>query len=438
MKSGAEFFIRFRHYKNCMTDAFALVDCNNFYASAEKVFNPKLHKKPVVVLSNNDGCIISRSDEARQIGVQMGAPLFKMQHLLDENHAEVFSSNYELYGDMSARFVGSLQEFTPEIEVYSIDEAFLGFDAKQDNLNEIGFNVKEKIKKWTGLPVSVGIGETKTLAKLANRIARHSKKAKGVLNLYHSPYTNEALKITEVGDVWGIGRNTVEKLLCHNIKTAFDLSSMDLRQARKLLTVVGARVVLELRGVSCLSLESNAPKRHSITCSRSFGQTVENLAQMREVIAVFIARAAEKLRKQSLAAKTVTVFVATDRFNSQTSYYSNAFTYRSIYPTDTNFELQKLAFLCLEKIFDERHCYKKAGVILGGLVPAEELSGRLFDAKKWQRFRRVMQTVDKINRKFGRDTIHIANANPKGAWQGKCAHRSNRCTTRFDEIITVT
>lgn len=421
-----------------MTTAFGLVDCNNFYASAEKVFDPKLDKKPVVVLSNNDGCIISRSDEARRIGVKMGAPLFKVQNLLDENDAEILSSNYELYGDMSARFMGTLREFTPEIEIYSIDEAFLGFDPKNDNLNEIGLNIREKVKKWTGLRTSIGIAETKTLAKLANRIARRSQKAKGVLNLYHSPYLNEALKITEIGNIWGISRNTVEKLLRHNIKTAFDLSAMDLRAARKILSVVGARIVLELRGVSCLSLETVKPTKHSITCSRSFGRVIETRAQMREAIAVFIARAAEKLRKQHLAAKFVTVFIATDRFYSQPSYYSNSFTHSSIYPTDTNFELQKLAFLCLDEIFNHEYFYRKAGVILSGLVSVEEQNGRLFDEKKYDRSRRVMKAVDEINRKFGRDKIRFAAANPKGVWRGKCAHRSNRYTTRFGEILKVT
>lgn len=421
-----------------MQDAFALVDCNNFYVSVERVFNPKLRRKPVVVLSNNDGCVISRSDEARQIGIKMGAPLFKVQNLLDENKVEIFSSNYELYGDMSARMMGTLREFTPEIEVYSIDEAFLGFDANRENLNEIGFSIREKVKKWTGLPTSIGIAETKTLAKLANRIARKSQKAKGVLNLYHSPYLTEALKITEVGDIWGISRNTVEKLLRHNIKTAFELSLLDLRQARKLLSVVGARIVLELRGVSCLSLETIKPQRHSITCSRSFGRAIENRSQMREAVAVFIARAAEKLRKQNLAAKTVTVFIATDRFYSQPSYYSNAFTSSAYYPTGTNFELQKLAFSCLEKIFDARFFYKKAGVILSGLIPAEELNGRLFDEEKYDRSRRVTKAVDEINRKFGHDTIRFATANPEGVWKGKCAYRSNRYTTKFDEILTVT
>ena len=421
-----------------MPDAFALVDCNNFYVSCEQLFNPKLLKRPVVVLSNNDGCIISRSDEAKQIGVKMGAPLFKAQKLLDENNAAILSSNYELYGDMSARVMKTLQHFTPEIEIYSIDEAFLGFETKRADLDKIGVDVKEKVKKWTGLPVAIGIAETKTLSKIANRIARKSAKAKGVLNLYRSPYINDALKMTEIGDVWGIGRNTVEKLLQHNIKTAFDLSLLDMRCARKLLTVVGARIVLELRGVSCLSLETVKPKRLSVTCSRSFGQAIENYTQMREAVAVFIARAAEKLRREKLAAKSVTVFIITDRFRADALYYSNSYTENSAYPTDTTFELQKLAFSCLDKIFVAGgHLYRKAGVILSNLISADGLNGRLFEEKKWENSRRVMRAVDEINRKFGREKIHLASANPKGIWQGKCERRSNRYTTRFDEILTV-
>ena len=415
-----------------------MVDCNNFYVSCEQVFNPKLLKRPVVVLSNNDGCIISRSDEAKQIGVKMGAPLFKTQKLLEAHNAAILSSNYELYGDMSARVMKTLQHFTPEIEVYSIDEAFLGFETNRADLDKIGFQVKEKVKKWTGLPVAIGIAETKTLSKIANRIARKSAKAKGVLNLYQSPYINEALKMTEIGDVWGIGRSSVEKLLQHNIKTAFDLSLLDMQRARRLLTVVGARIVLELRGVSCLSLETVKPKRLSITCSRSFGQAVENYSQMREAVAVFIARAAEKLRRECLAAKSVTVFIMTDRFRADALYYSNTFTENSVYPTDTTFELQKLAFSCLDKIFADGHLYRKAGVILSGLISTDGLNGRLFDEKKWENSRRVMKAVDEINRKFGRGKIRLASANPEGVWRGKCERRSNRWTTRFDEILTVT
>ena len=297
-----------------MSNAFALIDCNNFYASTERVFNPKLHKKPVVVLSNNDGCVIARSEEAKQIGVTMGAPLFKVKNLLDENRAEIFSSNYELYGDMSARVMENLRSFSPEVEIYSIDEAFLGFDTKHDDFNEIGFNIREKIKKWTGIPVSVGIAETKTLAKLANRFA---KKTDGISNLYRSPFVEDALRITPVKDLWGIGRASVEKLENCGVKNAFDLREMDLRHARKMLTVVGARLVLELRGVSCLPLELVPPPKKSITCSRSFGQAVENYEIVREAVAFFLARAAEKLRKHNLAANAVTVFIGTDRFNPQ-------------------------------------------------------------------------------------------------------------------------
>lgn len=438
MRSGEKFFIQFNRTEIFMPDAFALVDCNNFYVSVERVFNPKLQKKPVVVLSNNDGCIISRSEEAKQIGVKMGAPLFKMQGLLEKNRAKILSSNYELYGDMSSRLMESLRRFTPEIEVYSIDEAFLGLDTNRDELNQLGPIIQKNVKKWLGLPISIGIAQTKTLAKLANRIAKKSQKAKGILNLYHSPYLNEALKITKVDDIWGISRATAEKLQKHDIKTAYELSSIDLRLARKLLTVIGARIVLELRGISCLALEPAISPKHSITCSRSFGQSVRDFAKMREIIAVFLARAAEKMRRQHLAAKSVTVFIATDRFNPQPGFYSGSAAHSSIYPTDTNFELQEWAFLCLEKIFKKDFSYAKAGVILSEIVPAGELTGRLFDERKWQRYRNVTQAVDAINRKFGRNTIRFAVANPEGAWRGKEAYRSNRYTTRFGEILTVT
>jgi DNA polymerase V len=420
-----------------MTNAFALIDCNNFYASTERVFNPKLHKKPVVVLSNNDGCIIARSDEAKKIGVTMGAPLFKVQSLLDENNAEIFSSNYELYGDMSARVMENLREFTPEVEVYSIDEAFLGFDTKRDNLGEISFSIREKIKQWTGIPISIGVAETKTLAKLANRIAKKSEKADGILDLYRSPYLDAALDATEVSDVWGIGSASSQKLKNAGIDTALALREMDLRQARKTLTVVGARTVLELRGTSCLPLDLCPPPKRSITCSRSFGQTIENFWQIREAVAVFLARVAEKLRRNNLAAKAVTVFVATDRFNPQPEPYSNAATHSSIYPSDTNYELQKWTFACLEKIYRKGFSYRKAGVILSGLVPIDKLTERMFDDKKWERFRLAMQAVDEINRKFGRDTIHFAATNSGGAWRGKSEYRSRRYTTRFGEIASV-
>lgn len=417
-----------------MADAFALIDCNNFYVSVERVFNPTLHKKPVVVLSNNDGCVISRSDEAKEIGVTMGAPLFKIKDFLDENSVKILSSNYELYGDMSARIMEILRGFSPEIEVYSIDEAFAGFESQHKDLSETAVKIREKIKNWTGIPVSVGIAETKTLAKLANRFAR---KELGVLNLQSSSSVKDYLKETPVQDLWGIGRRTAIKLENCGVKNALQLREMDLRFARKLMSVVGARLILELRGTSCLPLELVPPPKRSITCSRSFGKAVENYEIVREAVLFFLTRAAEKLRKNDLAANAVTVFIGTDKFNPKPSYYSNSETYCSIYPSDTDYELQKWAIFCFDKIFRKNVSYRKAGVILSGLVPADELTDRIFDEKKWERFRFVMKSVDEVNRKFGRDTVHFGQPLLNNIWRGKSEWRSSRYTTRFKEILTI-
>jgi DNA polymerase V len=423
-----------------MSDAFALIDCNNFYVSVERVFNPKLHNKPVVVLSNNDGCVISRSDEAKNIGIKMGAPMFKIKDFLDENSIEILSSNYELYGDMSARVMEILRGFSPALEVYSIDEAFAGFDAAHDDLNKIGDKIKEKIKKWTGIPVSVGVAETKTLAKLANRFARNEagkSNGSGVLNLYGSSSIKYYLKDTPIQDLWGIGRRTAVKLENYGVKNALQLRDMDLRFARKLMSVVGARLVLELRGTSCLPLELVPPPKRSITCSRSFGQAIKNYEIVREAVLFFLTRAAEKLRKQNLAANAVTVFISTDRFKPQPEYYSKSQTYCSIYPSDIDYELQKWTLFCLDKIFKKGFHYRKAGVILSGLVSAEELPERIFDEKKWERFRSMMKAADEVNKKFGRDTLRLGLPSSENIWRGKSEWRSNRYTTRFNEILTV-
>ncbi|MEZ5429142.1 MAG: Y-family DNA polymerase [Pyrinomonadaceae bacterium] len=417
-----------------MMNAFALVDCNNFYASTERVFNPKVQRRPIVVLSNNDGCVIARSEEAKQIGVTMGAPLFKVQDLLDDAGAEVFSSNYELYGDMSARVMENLREFTPRVEVYSIDEAFLELDARRGDLGEIGFSIRDKIKKWTGIPISVGIAETKTLAKLANRLAKKSEKTEGVLDIYRSPHLDAALQKTAVRDVWGIGSASAEKLDDRGIRTALELREADLRWVRKRLTVVGARTVLELRGVSCLPLELTPPPKKTITCSRSFGQTIEKLSELREAIAFFLARAAEKLRRHQLAANSVTVFIGTDRFHPQPLAYENSAVHKSIYLSDTDYELRKWAFACLISIYRQGFAYRRAGLILSGLTPVEGMTCRMFDQKNWERFRSVMAAVDEINRKFGRDTVRFAVARPDGIWRGRSERRSDRYTTRFGEI----
>jgi len=319
-----------------VTNAIALLDCNNFYASCERVFDASVKRKPIVVLSNNDGCVIARSEEAKEIGVTMGAPLFKVESLLTDHDAEIFSSNYALYGDMSGRVMNLLHNFTPEVEIYSIDEAFLNLEPRKHSLDNLAHTIREKMYQWTGIPVSIGIGETKVLAKIANKRAKKSElKAQGIFNLYRSSKTESILRETLVEDVWGIGYRSSLKLKSNNILTAWQLREMDNRFVRRLLTVVGARIALELRGVKCLPFEQSSAKKHTITCSRSFGQTITNYESIKEAVLYFLTRACEKMRKNNLAAHAITVFIGTDRFRPMPEPYSNSATYSSTYPTDT-------------------------------------------------------------------------------------------------------
>jgi DNA polymerase V len=413
--------------------AIALVDCNNFYVSAERAFDSKLEKKPVVVLSNNDGCIISRSNEAKKL-VPMGAPLFQYEKVLSDAGAEIFSSNYELYGDMSERVMHSLHSFTPEVEVYSIDEAFLGLNETAKGFDYVGKEIQEKIFKWTNIPVGVGIAETKTLAKIANKIAKKSEKAKGVLDLYKSPYQDTALDRTEIGDVWGIGRASVKKLETINIRTALQFKNADLRWVKKNFTVVGGRTLLELRGVRCLPLELEPPPKESITCSRSFGEPVTEFNPLKMAMSCYLMTACEKMRRYRLSARSLTVFIETNRF-TQDKFYANSHTYKSAYPSDNIFELQRWASESIEKIYRENFVYKKCGVILGGLLPSEGISHRLYDTPDPKR-EKLNRAIDEINRKFGKGTVRLAVAH-QGKWQMKRDMQSPRYTTRIEEIMRV-
>lgn len=415
------------------TAAIALVDCNNFYVSSERAFNPKLAGIPVVVLSNNDGCVISRSNEAKAF-IPMGAPLFQYEKILEENEAEIFSSNYELYGDMSDRVMNSLQSFTPEVEIYSIDEAFLGLQETQKGFDYIGKEIQEKIFKWTNIPVGVGIAETKTLAKIANRIAKKSDKAKGVLDLYKSPYQDIALDRTAIGDVWGIGRASIKKLETINIKTALQFRDADLRWVKKNFTVVGGRTLLELRGVRCLPLELEPPPKESITCSRSFGELVTEYKPLQMAMSCYLMNAVEKMRHHRLAARSLTVFIETNKFQLD-SFYANSYTYKSAYPTDNLFELQHWASESIKKIYRENFAYKKAGVILSGLILSESTTARLYEQPN-PKHERLNKAIDEINKKFGKGTVHLAIAH-MGKWQMKRERMSPRYTTRLDEIMKI-
>lgn len=420
-----------------MSAVIALVDANNFYVSCERVFQPQLANRPVVVLSNNDGCIIARSNEAKELGIRMGAPLFKTEHLVNAYGVAVYSSNYALYADMSRRVMGALNEFTPEVEVYSIDEAFMGLEKDQNlPLRAQGLEIQEKVRKWTGIPVSIGIAQTKTLAKIANRFAKKSSDAQGVLDMTPLPEQTAVLEETPVEDVWGVGPAYSKLLKEAGITTARKLRDADRRWIRKMMTVVGARIVEELRGTRCLPLEQCPPQKKSITCSRSFGILVESLEEIREAVSLYLTRAAERLRRFHLAASVVTVFLNTDRF-SDGPQYGNSATLELAHATDDTKELLEWALRGLERIFRAGYRYKKAGVMLNGLVPARQLSMRLFGNQGFERSRRLMKAMDEINARHGRDTVRFGAAQPHARWKTRFMRRSQCYTTRLKEVLSI-
>lgn len=418
--------------------AIALVDANNFYVSCERVFDPKLLNRPVVVLSNNDGCIVARSDEAKSLGLKMGAPLFQSQHLVEAYGVAVYSSNYALYGDMSSRVMDALHEFTPEVEIYSIDEAFVRLEAGcPRRLRQRGVEVREKIRRWTGIPVSVGLAPTKTLAKIANRHAKLSPKTKqGVRDLLGVSEQTAALEETPVAGVWGVGPAYTRMLKAAGVTNARQLRDADRRWVRKRMTVAGARIVEELRGVSCLPLEDCPQQKKSVTCSRSFGVLVESLGEMREAVSAYMTRAAERLRRSKLAAGVVTIFLNTDRFGGGPQY-GNSVTFELACPTDVTNELLEWALKGVARIYREGFRYKRAGVMLHHLVPADQLSRRLFGDADFERSRRVMRAVDAINARHGRDMVRFGVARPGARWKTKFMRRSQSYTTRLPEVLWI-
>jgi len=417
--------------------ALALVDCDNFYVSCERVFDPGLLGRPVVVLSNNDGCIVSRSDEAKALGIRMGAPVHEERRLVEAHDVRVFSSNYVLYGDMSWRVMQTLSDFAPEVEVYSIDEAFLGLDCSgQREARALGESVRERLKTWTGLPATVGVAATKTLAKIAARVARRSAKAAGVVVLSDARLTEAALARVAARDVWGIGPSRARVLKEAGVETALDLARADERWARRRLGVFGARVVLELRGTPCLPLESCPRPRHTVTTSRSFGRLVASREELCEAVAHFVRKAAERLRRARLAACVLVVFASTDRYGAG-DQYSAAATLRLPVPSDITPELLAHARRGVEQIYREGFLYKKAGVTLLELVPASPAQGGLFDDVDRRRARRVAEAVDRINARHGEETVRYGVAAAGRPWRGKMEKRSPRYTTKWEELLKV-
>jgi DNA polymerase V len=423
------------------TPAVALVDCNNFYVSCERVFDPKLLGRPVVVLSNNDGCVVARSPEAKALGISMGVPFFRVEHFVSLHALQVYSSNYALYADISSRVMKALGEFTPEVEEYSIDEAFLGLAGCAaargcESYTALGREIREAVLRWTGVPATVGIARTKTLAKVANRLAKTSEKAAGVLDLTDSPHLDLALERTPVEEVWGVGPAYSKLLRSRGVTTARELRDVDLRWARQAMTVVGARLVLELRGVRCLPLETAPPPKKSLVCSRSFPEPVRTLEELREAVTAYVTRAAERLRGGGQAAGAVTVFIQTGRF-SRGPQHADSATVEMIYPSDSTREIVRAALDALHRIFREGYDYRRAGVQLGGLLPADRLTRRMFDDETLEKFRRVAPAVDRLNRKYGRGTVRWGVAKTEGRWRTKALRRSPRYTTRLAEVRVV-
>jgi DNA polymerase V len=416
---------------------FALIDCNNFYVSCERLFQPALLGKPVVVLSNNDGCVIARSDEAKALGIAMGLPAFKLADLVKEHAVEVYSSNYTLYGDLSARVMTTLTQWTPEVEVYSIDEAFLQFTAlPPDALTAYGQTIRATIQQWTGIPVSIGIGPTKTLAKLANRLAKRSPEAQGVVTLTAPGEIEATLAQTPIQDIWGIGPGYTRRLHAHEIRTALQLRNMTDRWVRQELGIVGLRLVWELRGISCLPLALCPPPKQSLMVSRSFGRPITTLIEMREAVATYMTRAAEKLRRHQVAAGVLTVFLMTNRFTDEPQY-SNSVTIPLSVATQDTAELIRYALRGVEQIFRGGYRYQKAGVILTALVPAHQIQAHLFDRHDRDRSKQLMAAIDTINREWGTGTIRYAAVGLRPRWVMRCARRSPRYTTRWNELVEV-
>ena len=399
----------------------ALVDCNSFYVSCERLFNPRIQKKAVVVLSNNDGCVISRSTEAKILGIKMGEPYFKVKDLVKKNKVEVFSSNYALYGDISRRVMRVLRTFSPKVEIYSIDEAFIDLSfIDEKGAEEYGKEIRSRVLKWTGIPTSVGIATTKTLSKVANHIAKKEKA--GVV--YLNKDIDERLKKFAIEDVWGVGRQLSKFYYKNNIKNAYDLKNVSNYWVKKGTNVLGAKTAMELRGVPCIDLQIDQEKRKNCCVSRSFGRKVTEIEELEESVTTHCLNAAEKIRADDQLAKTITVFVRTSPFDKSKKYYSNSKTIDLPIATNNSLELIKNATKALSEIYVKGHRYQKAGVILTGLKDEKESQENLLTPLMDNKSKSLMKAIDYTNSKYGRYAISIAHAGLSKGWKMRREHSS--------------
>jgi DNA polymerase V len=428
---------------------FALVDCNNFYVSCERAFQPRLEGKPVVVLSNNDGCIVSRSLEAKALGIPMGEPLFKVKPLVEQHGIHALSSNYALYGDMSGRVMSYLAEQAPEIEIYSIDEAFLslhGMERYHGPLDAFARRIRADVRKRTHIPTCIGVAPTKTLAKLANRVAKKDPDLGGVLLLDSPEKRQWALERVAVEDVWGIGRQYATKLYGMGITTAAGLARCSEAVARKHLGgVVGARLVRELQGYPCHQLnpsEDGTLARQSIACTRTFGRPLSNFEDVQGAVAAFASRAAEKLRRQESAASVLTVFLSQNRFGTTPPPHTRSARVTLPVATSDTRELVRFAQALLKRLWVLGTVYVKAGVILDGFEVGEQKQLSLFAPDGGERAERLMQKLDALNAKFGKNSVQVATAlgavgRQPGAWKGQQQRRTPAYTTDWNQLWTI-
>jgi DNA polymerase V len=459
----------------------ALIDCNNFYVSCERVFNPSLKNKPVIVLSNNDGCTIARSEEAKALGIKMGAPAFLMKDLIRKHDVKVFSSNYALYGDMSARVMQVIREFVPKTEVYSIDEIFADLSQlKYSNLKQLAIDIREAVMRCTGIPVSIGIAPTKTLAKMANRFAKSPSptlpegnspsptlpEGKGFEEKFStkmndceacalsSPFPSgrvgdglylaskesliaQMLLHTKVENIWGIGAQHAARLQQKGFLTASDFVNAPEDWVRKEMAVVGLRTQKELKGIPCLEWEENPLAKKNICTSRQFGKLITGKTELRQAIATFTSSCAQKLRKQNSCAKKLHVFVNTNVHRRQDEQYFHSLTLQLTVPTNSTAELMKYAMRALEMLYKPGFNYQKTGVMVMDIVPASVIQGGLFDDVDRQKEKKMMEVLDKVNDSFGDGVVRFGTQEFNKKWTLKRNHLSNAFTTRFNQLPVV-
>ena len=415
---------------------FALIDCNAFYVSCERVFNPKLNNRPVVALSNNDGCIISRSKEAKALGIKMGVPLFKVKDIVEKEKVVVFSSNYTLYADMSRRVMNIISSSSPYTEIYSIDEAFVELSSLPIDYESYAHQLRQTILQHTGIPVSIGIASTKTLAKVAHHKAKKDDSLNGVCSLVNYNNIDQILELTEVGDVWGVGRRLSKKLINHGIHNAKLLKNCSDSWIRKMMSVNGLKTITELRGISCIPLEEYSMTRKSCCTTRSFGKLLTNLDDIEQAVTTFARRAAERIRSESLAASCVSVFVRTNPFDKKSAYYSNGASRTLSHPTHDSITIIETALLLTKRIFKNNYQYKKAGVLLSGLCDESEIQETLFE-KNYNQNSDLMSAIDAINYRYGRDTLQMASECKVGNWKQKRENCTRNYTTQIDRLLLV-